>query len=618
MKKLLLATSALLVITACDNGASTTETTLSTTSDQSSPLSMAELDQQLVTFLDQAWEKRVALSPEYQTYLGRKTNYDVWDDYSDAAANKRLELIKSQLATLEAEYPRDQLSDEGKLNYDLFKYTTEEEIGLSKFRMHRFAFSQFRGAHSFIPVMLANYHNVASKDDLEAYLSRVSKIGTVLDQNASLMEERAAAGYHLPEFSYPLIVDSATNVITGGPFDDGDASPILADFKRKLDALDADDAYKEAKLEDLKNILIEKVKPAYLDFNARVRAIGDTVQGNYGVGTASGNKDGDAYYAALLNSYTSSNMTPEEVHELGLAEVARIQSEMKAIMAQVGFEGSLQEFFEFMRVDPQFYYDNTDEDREKYLDDARRYIAGMEAKLDELFITKPKAPVEVRRVEAFRERAAGKAFYNQPAQDGSRPGIFYANLLDMKQMPKYQLEALVYHEAIPGHHMQRSIQIEMQDLPKFRQYGGYTAYTEGWGLYSEYLGKDVGLYEDPYSDFGRLAMELWRAARLVVDTGLHNKGWEMQEAIDYLTENTPNPEGDCVKAIERYIVFPGQATAYKVGMLKILELRKKASDTLGDKFNIADFHEVVLTGGPMPLALLEMRVDEYIAQKMAE
>jgi uncharacterized protein (DUF885 family) len=239
----------------------------------------------------------------------------------------------------------------------------------------------------------------------------------------------------------------------------------------------------------------------------------------------------------------------------------------------------------------------------------------MKTRLDDVFLRKPQADLEVRRVEAFREQSAGKAFYNRPATDGSRPGVYYANLYNISDMPTYQMEALAYHEGIPGHHMQIAISQELADIPKFRKYGGYTAYSEGWGLYSEYLPKEMGFYTDPYSDFGRLAMEIWRAARLVVDTGLHHKKWTREEAIQYLLDNTPNPEGDCIKAIERYIVMPGQATAYKIGMLKILEMREKAVTELGDKFDIREFHDVFLETGPVPLNVFERRVNDWIAKK---
>ncbi|OZB11939.1 MAG: hypothetical protein B7X53_18510, partial [Hyphomonas sp. 34-62-18] len=307
----------------------------------------------------------------------------------------------------------------------------------------------------------------------------------------------------------------------------------------------------------------------------------------------------------------------EQIHQIGLDEVARIQGEMAAIMQQVGFEGDLQDFFQFMRTDPRFYKPETPEGREEYLAEARAAIARMEADLPNLFNTFPKAGLIVQAVEPFREKSAGKAFYNRPAPDGSRPGIYYANLYRMADMPTYQLEALAFHEGIPGHHMQIAIAQELEGIPSFRKYGGYTAYSEGWGLYTELLPKELGYYADPYSDFGRLAMEIWRAARLVVDTGLHSKQWTREQAVQYLLENTPNPEGDARKAIDRYIVMPGQATAYKIGMIKIVELRERAKTELGEAFDIRDFHDVVLKNGAVPLAILEENVDAWIAETKA-
>jgi uncharacterized protein (DUF885 family) len=289
---------------------------------------------------------------------------------------------------------------------------------------------------------------------------------------------------------------------------------------------------------------------------------------------------------------------------------------MTKIKEKVKFKGDLKAFFKFMREDRQFYLSDTDEGRAKYLARAVEIIDEMKKRLDELFATKPKADIVVKAVEKFREQSAGKAFYQQPAPDGSRPGMFYVNLREMQSNPTYQLEALAYHEGIPGHHMQIAIAQELTNLPKFRKFGlRYTAYTEGWGLYSELTPKEIGLYQDPYSDFGRLALELWRAGRLVTDTGIHAKRWTRDQAIKYLEDNTSNSRADCVDSINRYIVMPSQATAYKIGMLKILELREKAKTQLGSKFDIRQFHEVVLTNGPVPLDVLEQLVDGWIKSK---
>jgi uncharacterized protein (DUF885 family) len=321
--------------------------------------------------------------------------------------------------------------------------------------------------------------------------------------------------------------------------------------------------------------------------------------------------NGEEYYAALLQSYTTTDLTADEIHDIGLREVARIHSEMRAIMAKVGFEGSLQDFFEFTRTDDQFYYTT----REEYLADAQAALDRITEKLPEYFGVLPKAPMIIKPVEAFREKSAGKAFYQSPSADGSRPGTYYVNLYNLRDMSKNELGALAYHEGLPGHHLQRALQTELGELPPFRRFGGWTAYTEGWGLYSEELGKDMGFYTDPYSDFGRLGMELWRACRLVVDTGIHSKRWSREEAIQYLKDNTPNPEGDIVRAIERYITTPGQATAYMIGKLKIMELREMAREELGSEFDIREFHDVVLTSGPVPLSILEENVVSWVEGK---
>jgi uncharacterized protein (DUF885 family) len=411
------------------------------------------------------------------------------------------------------------------------------------------------------------------------------------------------------------MIQASANVITGNPFSETVAdSSILADFTSKLDALGLSNAERGGLLAQANEALLESVQPAYRELMDALTAQRDMSPEGDGVWRL---PDGDSWYQNRLAWFTTTDLSAKQVHELGLAEVERIHKQMREIMARVNFEGDLQEFFTFMREDPQFYYENTQEGRERYLREAKAYIDVMEEKIPEYFGLVPKAEMIVKRVEEFREQSAGKAFYQSPARDGSRPGIYYANLFDMGSMPTYQMEALAYHEGIPGHHMQRSIAQELEGIPEFQKYLSFTAYTEGWGLYTEELAKDMGFYEDPYSDFGRLAMELWRACRLVVDTGLHNMQWTREEAIQYLLDTTPNPKNDAVKAIERYIAMPGQATAYTVGKIKIMELRAKAEAALGDKFTYADFHDQILMYGPVPLNILEQKIDRWIERTKA-
>ncbi|MEM1380368.1 MAG: DUF885 domain-containing protein [Pseudomonadota bacterium] len=563
-------------------------------------------DGRLIAFLDSLWEERVALSPEYQTRLGRRTNYSQWDDRSPEASRRRQALYKAQLESLQSAFNRDDLSAGGKLNFDLFIDDTNRRLILETYRDRSFQTSQLRGIHTGIPVFLANYHRIGTRADADAFLARIAGVPQVLAQAADQLEQQAASGFTLPEFSYPLIAQSARNAAT--------SDSLRNDFAKKLNGLSLSDEEKDALLSKLDTLLSGPYAAAYTEFARRVTALAEraTGSGNQGIGRF--DRDG-AYYASLLKNYTTTDLSADEIHALGLAEVERIHKEMRAIMQTVGFDGTLRDFFTYMRTAQQFYLPNTDEGRAEYLALARSYIDAFTPRLDELFTLRPAARVEVRRVEPFRERSAGKAFYSQPDAEGTRPGYFYANLARMEDMPTYQLEALVYHEAIPGHHMQRALQIEQRGLPKFRRFGGATAYTEGWGLYSELLPKEIGFYSDPYSDFGRLAMELWRAARLVVDTGLHAKGWDMDEAITYLKTNTPNPDGDSVKAIERYIVRPGQATAYKIGMMKIIELRTRAEIELGESFDIRTFHDTILRAGPLPLDILEQQIDQWIAEQ---
>jgi uncharacterized protein (DUF885 family) len=366
---------------------------------------------------------------------------------------------------------------------------------------------------------------------------------------------------------------------------------------------------------DATKALNESVKPAYEKLIAFLEEQAKRATEDDGVWKF---KDGAEFYESALHRTTTTNMNAKEIHETGLKEMARIQDEMNKIREKVGFKGDLQAFFKFMREDQQFRLASNEQGRAKYLAMATAIIETMKNRLDELFVTKPKADIVVKAVESFREKSAGKAFYQQPAPDGTRPGMFYVNLRDMQDNPTYELNALAHHEGIPGHHMQIAIAQELNGIPKFRKFShAYTAYTEGWGLYSELTPKEIGLYADPYSDFGRLSLELWRAGRPVVDTGIHSKRWTRKQAIDYLVKNTPNTEADCIDSINRYIVMPSQATAYKVGMLKILELREKAKKSLGDKFDIRQFHEVVLGNGSVPLDVLEQLVDRWIKSKQA-
>ena len=568
-------------------------------------------------FFDKCWDETLARHPVDESFYGIKTHYDQLEDLSDEKAAADHAVWQKQLATLKRDFKPELLDPQAQLSYKLFEREAEREAEEFKFRFDVYPVSQMRGVHAQIPTFLINIHKIDDVKDAEAYIARLRAFPKLFDQLLVNLKVREEKGVVAPRFVFPLVLDACHKIIKGKPFDSGpNDSPLLEDFTKKVTALGkADAATRDRLVADAIKALNESVKPAYEKLIAFLEEQAKRATEDAGVWKF---KDGAEFYESALHRTTTTNMSAKEIHEIGLKEMARIHDEMNKIREKVGFKGDLQAFFKFMREDQQFRLPSNEQGRAKYLAMATDIIETMKKRLDELFVTKPKADIVVKAVESFREKSAGKAFYQQPAPDGTRPGMFYVNLRNMQDNPTYELEALAHHEGIPGHHMQIAIAQELNGIPKFRKFShAYTAYTEGWGLYSELTPKEIGLYADPYSDFGRLSLELWRAGRLVVDTGIHSKRWTREQAIDYLAKNTPNTEADCTDSINRYIVMPSQATAYKVGMLKILELREKAKKSLGDKFDIRQFHEVLLSNGSVPLDVLEELVDRWIKSKQA-
>jgi uncharacterized protein (DUF885 family) len=564
-------------------------------------------------FFQSSFNRGIDNYPEFQTRLGIKKDYGKLNDNSPAAAERDLKINKQELQWLIDSVNVDALSKDVLLSYKLFKQNTENSISDYKYRLYNYPVNQMFGAQSGKPAFLINMHRIDDVEDAKAYISRLNGFNKYFSQLINNLKARETIGILPPKFVYDKVVQDSENILVGQPFDNSiKESTLLKDFMKKMKKLDINEKAKSILERQANEALLVSVKPAYEKLINFMKGQKRRANFDHGVWKF---PDGETFFNNALKRTTTTDLTAEEIHKIGLDEVARIHGEMEAIKNQVQFEGTLQNFFQFMKTDKQFYYPADQKGKDAYLAKAVLLIDSMKTRLDEIFITKPKADIIVKAVEPFREKSAGKAFYNRPAADGSRPGIYYANLYDMESMPTYQMEALAYHEGIPGHHMQLAIQQELEEVPMFRKFGGYTAYTEGWGLYSEYIPKEMGFYADPYSDFGRLAMELWRACRLVVDTGIHSKQWTREEGIKYYTDNTPNAELDVIKMVERHIVMPSQATAYKIGMLKILELRKKAKDALGDKFDIRDFHEVVISHGAIPLNILEDFIDEYISSK---
>ena len=624
---LLIATSAILI--ACepaDNSAQTSasnETEVSASATVTSSESARDVEDESVrlnAWFEERYEEELAFSPIQQTFLGVTENNDKIDDFSLEAQLEQLNWKRESVAEMRANFDYEQLNADAKISYDLWEYQLAAAEAASQFRLNGYVFEQMNAIHSFFPQLLIAFHTVEDADDMQAYVSRIEATEVALDQLITLSQEAAAAGVRPPRFAFESVIDSASQIISGAPFNEGEDSAIWADAQQKIATLQETEIINQAQADALKNAtrvaLLDHWQPAYQRLIAwQQEDIVNTSETSQGVAAL---PDGEAYYNERLANQTTTNLTADEIHQIGLNEVARLKAEMEVIKNNVGFEGDLKAFFAMLRDskdDQRHYYPDTDEGRQAYIDDATAAIENIKIKLASYFGLLPKADLEVRRVEPFREQPGAAQHYFPGTPDGSRPGIYYAHLSDMTAMPKGELEVIAYHEGLPGHHMQIAIQQELENVPTFRTQAGFTAYSEGWGLYSELLAKEMeGTYTDPYSDFGRLGSEIWRAIRLVLDTGLHAKGWTEEQAVQYFLDNSAITEAQARSEVQRYMVLPGQATSYKIGMLKILELREKAEQALGDKFDIRGFHDAVLGGGAVPLSVLEAMIDQWIAE----
>ncbi len=577
-----------------------------------SPEDITVESKKLDQFFQADIEKYIARSPTFSTYLGRKDRYHELDDISYKRAQEDIALNKESLKQLRS-FNFNSLSEKHKVSYKLYEERLQNGIDDFKYFHNRFFVSQMFGHHSDLPNFMINMHQIKTETDAQAYISRLNgfkKSFKQLDENMKTQEQK---GVRMPQFVFAKVIRDSQNIISGYPFTKSkkEQSPIYKDFANKIQAAKISIPQQKKLLAALTESLNKSVGPAYTNFISYMQELEKRSQQVAGAWSL---PDGKNFYNNRLQRITSTKMSAMEIHKLGLQEVSRIQGEMRSIMQRVNFNGNLQDFFTYIKTNPKFQYPNTQAGKDAYLKDTRAIIENMEKKLPKVFNVLPKANVQVRPVEPFREKSAGIAFYQGPALDGSRPGIYYVNLSDMSSVAKYDMEALAYHEALPGHHMQIAIAQQLKDLPLFRRLGGYTSYSEGWGLYSEYLPKEMGLYQDPYSDFGRLSMEIWRACRLVVDTGIHYYKWTRDQSIDYLKANTPSSDDEIMKGVERYFVMPGQATAYKIGQLKILSLREMAKKKLGSQFDIKTFHDHVLKNGAVPLNVLESNIKDYIKE----
>ncbi len=618
----------LLAITACsEQAANPPATSTAPNPDTSSngasngqPLAAAEaLTEQLNGWLDEQYEAQLNRSPMTRTILGDKTDYGLLDDQSEAAEAAELNWLRDSVSSMRTQFDYQSLTPEGQLSFDMWEFSLEQAEAAYPWRNYGYIFGR-GGPHASFPSFLISFHRVDTPEDVQAYISRLRGLDEALTVLLDRAQTAAASGVRQPAFAYDFAIAEIDRVTSGVPFrssDDTPNSPLWTDFQGKVDALIENESLNpeqaQAYLDEARDVLSGEVLAAYDEVLAWLEAdrefASEQAQGVWAL------PNGQDYYNQRLQRMTTVELSADAIHNIGLSEVDRLLAEMEVVKDQAGFDGSLQEFFVFMREDEQFYYPNTDEGRQEYLEVNQQHLDFIAERLPQYFGRLPRAPLVVRRVEAFREQPGAAQHYRQGSPDGSRPGVFYSHMSDMSTLAKWQIEDIAYHEGNPGHHMQISIQQELTDVPRFRTQYRTTAYTEGWGLYAEWLAKEMGGYQDPYSEFGRLAGEIWRAIRLVVDTGIHSKRWREEQAVDYFLQNSPIPEGAVRSEVQRYFANPGQATAYKIGMLNIQEARARAEEALGSAFDVRGFHDVVLGAGAVPLPIMQARVDRWIAEQ---
>ena len=554
----------------------------------------------LYALFDEEWELNLRENPTFASFLGDKRYNTQWGDVSLAAINKRNLHQKETLARI-GRINRTELSEKDKLNYDLFKKDLEESIEGFKFKSFLLPVKHDSGIQT--ADQLSEFLQFQTVKDYEDWLARLNAFPVFMDQTIALLRE----GQKQKILWARIVMERVPPQIDKQITLTAEANSFYAPFKTFPKDISAAEQTRLINL--AKEAITNKIIPSYKKLKAYF--VKDYLPASYPKAGVWQRPDGADYYAFLARSYTTTGLTPEQIHEKGLLEVKRIRAEMEKIKAQVGFNGTLQEFFQYLRTDPKFFYKTPDELLNAY----RAMAKSIDPNLVKIFRTLPRTPYGVIPIPDNIAPDTTTAYYNSPAADGSRPGYYYVNLYKPEVRPKWEMLALSLHESVPGHHLQLALQQELGEVPNFRKYGGYTAFIEGWGLYAESLGEEMGLYTDPYDKFGQLTYEMWRAVRLVVDTGMHFYKWDRSKAIDYFKDNAAKTDQDIVNEIDRYISDPGQALAYKIGELKIKELRARAKNALGEKFDIKEFHDIVLLSGAVPLDILEKNVDEWIAKK---
>ncbi len=548
------------------------------------------------------FERNLELNPLSATFIGDNRYNDRMANSGSAEHRAASQAMDEEFLQRLLDIDRSQLSEQDQLSYDVFRINREQSLESYQYPFHLIPVSQFRSITNFFAQLGsgASAHPFKTVKDYEDFLSRADDYSEIIDTIIANMQQGARAGVVQPR----ILMEKLQPQIDAHIVDDPQDSLFYAPVRNMPEEFSDED--RERLTAAYEDKIVNTIVPAYQRIS---NFLGDEYlsSARETVGLYA-QPNGEDWYAFMVRLRTTTDMTPDEIHQIGLDEVARIHGEMHMVMEEVGFEGDLKEFFDYVNTDPQFFFDEPEQLIQGYRDMADH----VNALAENLFEVFPKTGFEVRRVEPFREKSASGGSYQAGTADGSRKGVFYANAYDLSARPSWAMESLYLHEAIPGHHFQIMIQRENEDLPDFRRYGGFTAFSEGWGLYAESLGKEIGVYTDPYQYFGGLNAELWRSIRLVVDTGIHAKGWSRQQVLDYMYANSAVAEARAVSEAERFMAIPGQALAYKVGQLKIRAIREKAEERLGDRFDVKAFHTQVLKDGAMPLSMLEAKIDRWV------
>ncbi len=556
-----------------------------------------------------AFADELSRSPEFLTQLGRRERYGEWDDYSDNQYAVQIERDTYWLEQLH-EIDYSLLPPDAQISYLIFEERAQQRVVASEFYRNNYPINHRRSLVSSANSFLANRHQIADISDAEAYIARIRGLEAAFAQISEAVRTRVAYGTHPPAFMYPATIGEARGLAALATESEYTNHPIMIDFAAKVEALDISDDEKAELISSARTAILVPLARGYAGLIATMEEAQVHATSDEGIWR---HPDGEAYYQVLMRQRLGSDMTAAEVHDYGLAEVARIRAEMEGIMVQVGFEGTLDEFFVHLNEVDEFRYTDDDAGRAAHMADMEAALTRVNAVAPEYFNSIPQAPVEIRRVEPYRQANAGRAFYTRPAPDGSTPGIFYANQRLMDNWRTWHVDTLVFHEAVPGHHFQIATAQELTGIPTFQNYVGFGVFNEGWALYTERLASELGLLSDPYADFGRLNAELFRAVRLVVDTGIHYHRWDQQQALEYMQANSALADNFVAGEIRRYMVWPTQALSYKMGMSEILRHRARAQETLGETFDIREFHSVIIGSGSVPMPVLDEMVDRYIA-----